>query len=178
MKLHLNAAPERYELIPGGENDPGITITARPALTSVIEDAKADDSLLDYADEIRALADAGDDAAASAEMIRSKGRVGLMFAKAVARRVIDSWEGVEGEDDSPAAVTPQNIDAFLDVAPIYDAFTEKYLARWLLVQREKNVSAPSRNGTSARARTTAATAKASARSARAGRSVRKAKKAS
>ncbi|MCB1340628.1 MAG: hypothetical protein KDK24_06105 [Pseudooceanicola sp.] len=178
MKLNLSPAVERYQLIPSaGEDDPGIAIHARPALTAVIEDAKADDSLIAYADEIRAMVEAGEDAEASAEVIRSKGRVGLMFARALARRVIERWEGVEDADGSPAPVTPDRVDAFLDIAPIYDAFTSVYLVRWLTVQREKNVSAPSLNGTSAGAPTIAATATASAPNARAGRSGRKPKKA-
>ncbi|GHF71180.1 hypothetical protein [Seohaeicola zhoushanensis] len=178
MRLNLSPAVERYQLIAGAdEGDPGVAIMARPALTSIIEDAKADDCLIAYADEIRAMVEVGEDAEVSAEVIRSKGRVGLMFAKAVARRVIDGWDGVEDEDGQPAPVTPDRIDAFLDIAPIYDAFTSVYLTRWLIVQHEKNVSAPSPNGTSVGVQTTAQAAKPSAGNARAGRTARKPKKA-
>lgn len=168
MRLNLKPGPERYELAPG------IAIIARPALSEVIEEAKGDDSLFAYAEEMRELVgDSDEKGEVTAAMIRSRGKVGLIFAKAVARAVIEEWEGVEDPDGSPAPVSGDRVDAFLDVPALYNAFTEVYLGRWLTVQAEKNDSAPSQNGTSAAAQTTAVPAPSDAETAPRGSKSRK-----
>jgi len=63
-------------------------------------------------------------------------------------------------------VTPEGIDALLDIWVLFDAFQVKYLASGLLLDQEKNGSAPSPSGTSAGATATARPAKGRARSAR------------
>lgn len=175
MRLNLKPTAERYTLIdPPSPDETGIVIVARPALSEVIEEAKADESLLAYAAEIRAMMEAEDGGdEITPERIRSKGKVGLLFTKAVARLVIEDWEGVEDPDGSPAPVTPDRVNAFLDVAPIYDAFTARFLARWITVQQEKNGSALSPNGTLEGAQPIARPARASVKSARAGKTARK-----
>lgn len=168
MRLNLSHAVERYQLIAPTDEFAGVAITARPALTEVIEEAKGHDDLISFVDELRELVEAeGEGGEVTPEMIRAKGRSGLIFAKIVARMVIESWEGIEAEDGSPAPVTDQYVNAFLDHPALYDRFTAVYLSRWLSVQLEKNVSAPSPNGTSAGEETTAAPAPESAPSARA-----------
>lgn len=171
MRLNLSAASERYQLIDPapGDTGGGIAIVARPALTEVIEEAKAHDDFIAFAEELRSLVEAeegGETGEITPEMIRAKGRSGVIFAKIVARLVIESWEGVEDPDGSPAPVEPDRVNAFLDHPVIYDRFSEKYLARWLTVQLEKNASAPSPTGTSAGEARTAKPARASAKSAR------------
>lgn len=91
--------------------------------------------------------------------------IGIAMAKAVARRVIVEWEGVGDADGKPIAVTPEGIDALLDVWVLFDAFQEKYLASGFLLDQEKNGSALSLSGTSAGATNTAPPAKGRARSA-------------
>lgn len=167
MRLNLNPKPERYQLIDPVGQGTGVAIIARPALSEVIEEAKADDSLLAFAEEIRAALEADGDATTEVTpaLLRSKGKVGLLFSKAVARLVIEGWEGVEDPDGSPAPVTPDRVNAFLDVPVIYDAFSQHFLGRWLVVEQEKNGSAPSPTGTSAAAQHTAQPAPRSAQSA-------------
>ncbi|MCP4243948.1 MAG: hypothetical protein GY772_25640 [bacterium] len=184
MRLNLSTASERYQLIdpPAGETeDTGIAIVARPALTEVIEEAKSHEDFIAFAEELRSLVDSeeageGEDGAVAKgvtpEMIRAKGRSGVIFAKIVARIVIESWEGVEDPDGSPAPVTDDRVNAFLDHPAIYDRFTEKYLSRWLTVQSEKNGSAPSPTGTSEGEKASAARARKPARNAR-GKSTRR-----
>jgi hypothetical protein len=92
----------------------------------------------------------------------------LVFAKAIARRSVIGWEGVGDADGNPAPVTPAGIDALLEVWPIFEAFQASYVARGLLLDAEKNVSAPSPTGTSAGATATARPAGRSARTARRG----------
>ncbi|MBR9837027.1 MAG: hypothetical protein GYB50_03930 [Rhodobacteraceae bacterium] len=173
MRLNLSPSTERYVLVepnPATPDDVGIAITARPALTEVIEEAKSHDDFLAFADELRGLIDAegdGEVGDVTPDMIRAKSRSGVIFAKVVARIVIEGWEGVEDPDGSPAPVTADRVDAFLDHPAIYDLFAEKYLARWLTVQLEKNGSAPSPSGTSAGAAPTVKRARKPAQSARA-----------
>ena len=82
----------------------------------------------------------------------------LVFAKALARIAIVDWEGV--------AVSPQGIDALLDVWPLLEVFQTGYIAGGLLLDQEKNVSSPLPNGPSAGATDTARPARKSAKPAR------------
>ena len=79
----------------------------------------------------------------------------LVFAKAIARRAVSEWEGVGDAEGNPAPVTPAGIEALLEVWPIFEAFQAEYVAGGLLLDAEKNVSAPSPTGTSAGATATA-----------------------
>ena len=90
----------------------------------------------------------------------------LVFAKAIARRAVTEWEGVGDADGTPVPVTPEGIDALLEVWPIFEAFQAGYVANGILLDAEKNVSAPSPTGTSAGATATARPVKRRARTAR------------
>ena len=98
----------------------------------------------------------------------SQEQMALVMAKAVARRVVADWEGVGDTNDIPVAVTPEGIDALLDIWPVFEAFQTRCLAPHLMLEAEKNVSSPLPNGTSAGAKATARPAKARARTARRG----------
>ena len=173
MRLNLSPKTERYVLIQGQDEEAGIAIMARPALSEVLEEAKADAAMLGFVDDLRAM-EASDDQDITPALLKAKGKFGLLFTKAIARLVIEGWDGVEDPDGSVAPVTPDRVDAFLDIPVIYDAFTAQYLSRWLTVQTEKKGSAPSPNGTSAAARSTAVPAGKPARNARSGKTARKA----
>lgn len=159
MRLNLKPGVEPYDLF----GDGGVIIHARPALSDVIEQAKGDASLLALAEELRSELGEVDDV--SPELLQSRGRFGVLFAKAIAKMVIESWDGIEDPDGSPAPVTPDRVEALLDVSPVFDAFGTVYLARWMLLSAEKNDSAPSPDGTSVAAPSTAAPARRSAKSA-------------
>ena len=73
----------------------------------------------------------------------------LAMAKAVARRAILEWEGVGDENGKVVAVTPEGIDALLEIWPVFEAFQTQYVAKGLILDAEKNVSAPSPSGPSA-----------------------------
>ena len=88
-----------------------------------------------------------------------------VFAAALARRAIVDWEGVGDADDNLLAVTPEGIDALLSLWPIFEAFNLLYVSRGMLLDAEKNGSAPSPTGTSAGATATARPVKRSARTA-------------
>ena len=61
--------------------------------------------------------------------------------------------------------TPEGIDALLSLWPIFEAFNLHYISRGMLLDAEKNVSAPSPTGTSVGATATARPAKRNARTA-------------
>lgn len=96
----------------------------------------------------------------------SQEQMALVMAKAVARRVVTDWEGVGDADGKPVAVTPDGIDALLDIWPVFEAFQTRCLAPHLMLEAEKNVSSPLPSGTSAGAKATARPARALARTAR------------
>ncbi len=88
-----------------------------------------------------------------------------VFAAALARRVIVDWEGVGDADGTAIAVSPEGIDALLSLWPIFEAFNLLYVSRGMLLDAEKNGSAPSPTGTSAGATATARPVKRSAKTA-------------
>ena len=98
----------------------------------------------------------------------SQEQMALAMAKAVARRVVTDWEGVGDADGKPVVVTPDGIDALLDIWPVFEAFQTRCLAPHLMLEAEKNVSSPLPTGSSAGAKATARPAKARARTARRG----------
>jgi hypothetical protein len=89
----------------------------------------------------------------------------VAMAKALARLVVLDWEGVGDADGNPVPVTPEGIDALLDILPLFEAFQLRYVSKGLLLEQEKNGSAPSASGTSAEATSTADPAPASVPSA-------------
>jgi hypothetical protein len=139
LKLDLTAEPRWLDL------GHGVRLRAAPLTTALMVAARSDAAVETLP------ATASDEARA------------LVFAKAIARRAVTEWEGVGDADDNPALVTPAGIDALLEVWPIFEAFQAIYVSKGLLLDAEKNVSAPSPTGTSAGA---TATARPAARRAR------------
>ena len=92
----------------------------------------------------------------------------VAFAKALARRAVLAWEGVGDADGEPIDPSPEAVDALLDLWPIFEAFQLSYVSKGLLLEREKNASAPSPTGPSAGASATAAPARRRAKTARRG----------
>src|SRR3989338_44327 len=86
----------------------------------------------------------------------------LAMAKAIARRAVLDWEGVGDDVGQPLPVTPEGIDALLEIWPIFEAFQTRYVAKGLILDAEKNVSAPLPSGPSAGATATARPAPGSA----------------
>ncbi|MFG1262360.1 hypothetical protein [Xanthobacter aminoxidans] len=88
------------------------------------------------------------------------------LVKALGLLSITAWEGVAGDDGSPAAVTEESVSALLDLYPIFNSFNDQFVGPALTLEAEKNASAPSPNGTSAGAKAIAKRARNRARSAR------------
>ena len=144
LKLNLARTPHWLDL------GHGVRLHVEPLTSALMMAARADPA-------VEALPeDAGNEALA------------LAMAKAVARRAVLDWEGVGDAEGRPLPVTPEGIDALLEVWPIFEAFQIAYVAKGLVLEQEKNASAPSPNGTSAGATATARPARPRARTARGG----------
>jgi hypothetical protein len=141
LTLDLTNAPRWHDLAPG------VRVRLRPLTTALMVATRADpevESLPDEAaDETRAMA----------------------FAKALARRAVLDWEGIGDADGNVIDPSPEAINALLDIWPIFEAFQLTYVSKGLLLEQEKNASAPLPSGSSAGARAIANPVKGRARTA-------------
>jgi hypothetical protein len=135
IRLNLTATPQWLDLAPG------LRLLVGPLTTALMVSARADPA-------IEALPDGA-----------SQEALALAMAKAVARRAVLDWEGVGDAMGQSLPVTPEGIDALLEVWPVFEAFQTQYVAKGLILDAEKNVSAPSPTGPSAGATDTARPAK-------------------
>jgi hypothetical protein len=144
LRLDLTSEPRWLDL------GHGVRLRTAPLTTALMVASRSDPA-------VEALADTASDEERA-----------LVFAKAIARRAVNGWEGVGDAEGSPVPVTPDGVDALLEVWPIFEAFQAAYVSKGLLLDTEKNVSAPSPTGTSAGAIATARPARKRARTARRG----------
>jgi hypothetical protein len=141
IRLNLTATPQWLDLAPG------LRLLVGPLTTALMVSARADPA-------IEALPEGA-----------SQEDLALAMAKAVARRAVLDWEGVGDDAGNIVPVTPEGIDALLEIWPVFEAFQTQYVARGLILDAEKNVSAPSPSGPSAGATATARPARGRARNA-------------
>ena len=148
LSLDLTNAPRWHDLAPG------VRVQLRPLTTALMVATRNDPAVEamreDASDEERAVA----------------------FAKALARRAVLAWEGIGDAEGKSIEPSPDTIDALLDVWPIFEAFQLSYVSNGLLLEQEKNVSAPLPSGPLAGASDTAKPARKSARTVRAARTSR------
>ncbi|SEG33885.1 hypothetical protein [Jhaorihella thermophila] len=144
LNLDLTNEPRWHELAPG------VRVHLRPLTTALMVATRSDPAVEavheEASDEERALA----------------------FAKALARRAVLAWEGVGDADGNAIDPSAQAIDALLDIWPIFEAFQLAYVSKGLLLEQEKNASAPLPSGPSAGASDTARPARGRAPTARRG----------
>ena len=144
LTLDLTNAPRWHDLAPG------VRVQLRPLTTALMvatrSDAIVECLAADASDEERAVA----------------------FAKALARRAVLAWDGIGDVDGNPIDPSETAVDALLDIWPIFEAFQLTYVSRGLLLEQEKNASAPLPNGPSAGAIAIAKPAKRRAKTARRG----------
>ena len=141
IRLNLTATPQWLDL------STGLRLLVGPLTTALMVSARADPA-------IEALPDGA-----------SQEELALAMAKSVARRAVLDWEGVGDDAGNIVPVTPEGIDALLEIWPVFEAFQTQYVARGLILDAEKNVSAPSPTGPSAAATGTARPARGRARTA-------------
>ncbi len=125
IRLNLTATPQWLDLAPG------LRLLVGPLTTALMVSARTDPA-------IEGLPDGA-----------SQEELALAMAKAVARRAVLDWEGVGDAIGQPTPVTPEGIDALLEIWPVFEAFQTQYVAKGLILDAEKNVSAPSPTGPSA-----------------------------
>ena len=85
-------------------------------------------------------------------------RAGMALVREVSRRGIVAWEGIGDAAGNPIPVTPENIDALLEVWPAYDALDADYVTPALVREQEGNGFSNGPAGTSVADPTTAAPA--------------------
>ncbi|SEN64259.1 hypothetical protein SAMN04488003_12414 [Loktanella fryxellensis] len=127
IRLNLTATPEWLDLAPG------LRLLVGPLTTALMVSARADSAIEELPE------------GATQEALA------LAMAKAVARRAVLDWEGVGDAMGTIVPVTPEAIDALLEIWPIFEAFQTLYVAKGLILDVEKNVFAPSPTGPSAMA---------------------------
>ena len=121
----------------------GVRVHVRPCTTALMMAARAEAqrSAMPSTNETQAVGER------TAALVKALGRLG-----------IQEWQGVGDAAGEPAPITPESVDALLDLWPMAEAFERLYLAPALLLDDEKNASRPSADGTSAAGRLTAAVA--------------------
>ena len=144
LTLDLSNEPLWHELAPG------VRVQLRPLTTALKVATRSDPDVEAVTDE-------------TSDETRA-----LIFAKALARRAVLNWEGVGDADGNVINPSPEAIDALLDIWPIFEAFQLVYVSKGLLLEQEKNVSAPSPSGPSVGATATARPARKAAKTARRG----------
>ena len=138
IRLNMTSAPDWLTLAPD------LRVQVAPLTTALMVSARADPA-------IEALQE---DA--------SREELALAMAKAVARRAVLDWEGVGDEEGKALPISPEGINALLEIWPVFEAFQTQYVAKGLTLDGEKNVSAPLPNGPSAGARVIAPPAQGAA----------------
>ena len=131
IRLDLSREPRWLDL------GHGVRLRVGPLTTSLMAAARSDPA-------VTALPDGA-----------SNETIAVAMAKALARLVVLDWEGVGDADGNPIDPSPEAIDALLDIWPAFEAFQTSYVAKALLLDAEKNGSAPLPTGPSAGARATA-----------------------
>ena len=125
IRLNLTATPQWLDLAPG------LRLLVGPLTTALMVSARAELAV-----------ERLPEGATQEEMA-------LTMAKSVARRAVLDWEGVGDDAGNIIPVSPEGIDALLEIWPVFEAFQTQYVARGLLLDAEKNVSAPLPTGPSA-----------------------------
>ena len=127
ITLDLTNEPRWLDLLPG------VRLKLRPLTTALMVSARADPTIEGLPEEA------------------SQEDMALAMAKCVARRAVLDWEGVGDDAGNIIPVTPEGIDALLEIWPVFEAFQTQYVAKGLILDAEKNASAPLPTGPSARA---------------------------
>ena len=138
IRLNLSNRPELLDLLPG------LRVLVAPLTTALMVSARADPAIDNLSEA------------------SSQEDMALAMAKAVARRAVLDWEGVGDDGGNILPVSSEGVDALLEIWPVFEAFQTQYVAKGLILDAEKNVSAPLPNGPSAGATATARPAKGAA----------------
>ncbi|AGI73806.1 hypothetical protein OA238_c38610 [Octadecabacter arcticus 238] len=119
----------------------GVRLFVEPLTTAVMLAARSDPSILAATADVKVIDawTAADDDVTQSETGPSNDDLARIVAKAVARIVVHDWEGVGDAEGKPLSVTPDGIDALLEIWPIFEAFQTRYIAGAFILDAEKNV---------------------------------------
>ena len=120
LRLILSSEPRWLDL------GHGVRLLVEPLTTAIMLAARSDPAI------VAATQGAEEDAG------HTNDDLARIVAKAVARIVVMDWEGVGDEEGAPLPLTPEGIDALLELWPIFEAFQTKYIAGGLILDAEKN----------------------------------------
>ena len=120
LRLNLCTEPRWLDL------GHGVRLLVEPLTTAIMLAARSDPAI------VAAAVESDSDAA------HSNDDLARIVAKAVARIVVKDWDGVGDEDGKPLPLTPESVDALLELWPIFEAFQTKYIAGALILDAEKN----------------------------------------
>lgn len=110
----------------------GVCVHVRPCTTALVMAARA--AVARSIDPVTDDSTVGQPAEASAKV----GERTAALVKALAKSAIDGWEGVGDEKGEPARLTPEGVEALMDLWPIAESFERQYLGPALLLDAEKN----------------------------------------
>ena len=119
LRLNLSNEPRWLDL------GHGVRLLVEPLTTAIMLAARSDPAIVA--------------ASVEDETATSNDDLARIVAKAVARIVVKDWEGVGDEEGKPLALTPEGVEALLEIWPIFEAFQTKYIAGALILDAEKNV---------------------------------------
>jgi hypothetical protein len=143
IRIDLKREPHWLEL------GHGVRVHVRPCTTALMMAARADPRIQSAGQR---------SPVPSADDVQAAGERTAALVKALGRLGIQDWEGVGNAEGEPVPLTAEGVDALLDLWPMAEAFERLYLGPALLLDEEKNASAPAPNGTSAAGQNTAAPA--------------------
>jgi len=121
LRLRMSTEPEWLDL------GHGVRLFVEPLTTAVMLAARSDPAIM-AATQNQEIEDSP-----------SNDDLARIVAKAVARIVVHDWEGDGDAEGKPLSVTPDGIDALLEIWPIFEAFQTRYIAGALILDAEKNV---------------------------------------
>lgn len=127
LRLNLSREPVWYDL------GYGVRLLCDPITTAVTYEVRNDPSVI----ALRP-ARTGDEDAPELDHL-GQALLSLATAKATARAVVRDWEGIGDSDGNPAEITPEGLDALLDIQPMFVAFQLNVVAKASLLELEKNV---------------------------------------
>jgi hypothetical protein len=102
IRLNLTATPDWLDLAPG------LRLLVAPLTTALMVSARADPAI-----------EAMPETATTEELA-------LAMAKAVGRRAVLDWEGVGDDAGDVIPVSPEGVDALLEIWPVFEAFQTQY----------------------------------------------------
>ena len=132
LRLNLSTEPRWLDL------GHGVRLLVEPLTTAVMLAARSDPAIVAATAAVTPASGAANGTEDDEHTATTNDDLARIVAKAVAKITVKDWEGVGDEDGEPLPLTPEGIDALLELWPIFEAFQTKYIAGALILDAEKN----------------------------------------